>query len=283
VKIESVVRYLGLFLDKKLSFRHHIEVVLEKKLTGLLYALKYIGNFTRIKFRRELLFSILQNIYWPIFYIAGLPKSQKAALVTWYNKLDKGCVKVGFFVDIETCQKVIGIESFDQLFNRQMVTKLVTVSARSSFYKHNGCENLETDFSEIYTPLKLEKYTIRRDLRPNRKEVENSFRLSKTIMQNEVWKIANDSIKWAELPWLKNEKFFKERWWGSVKIEARESVESLGKKRKEIIKNSLYVQKLSKIKTLKQEKIEVSNFIENRREFWTFVPETLLNEKFNLL
>ena len=102
-------------------------------------------------------------------------------------------------------------------------------------------------------------------------------------MQNEVWKIANDSIKWAELPWLKNENFFKERWWGSVKIEARESVESLGKKRKEIIKNSLYVQKLSKIKTLKQEKIEVSNFIENRREFWTFIPETLLNEKFNLL
>ena len=280
---KNVVRYLGLFLDKELSFRHHIEVVLEKKLTGLLYALKYIGNFTRIKFRRELLFSILQNIYWPIFYIAGLSKSQKAALVTWYNKLVKGCVKVGFFVDIETCQKIIGIETFDQLYNRQMVTKLVTVSARSSFYKQNGCENLETDFSEIYTPLKLEKYQIRRELRPNRKEVENSFRLSKTIMQNEVWKIANESIKWDELPWLKNQTFFKERWWGSVKITARESVENLGKKRQEIIKNSLYVQKLSKLKTLKQEKIVVSNFIENRRENWTFVPEELINERFNSL
>ena len=252
-------------------------------MTGLLYALKYIGSFTRIKFRRELLFSILQNIYWPIFYIAGLSKSQKAALVTWYNKLVKGCVKVGFFVDIQTCQKVIGIESFDQLFNRQMVTKLVTISARSTFYEQNGFENIETDFSEIYTPLNLEKYQIRRDLRPNRKQFENSFRLNKTIMQNEVWKIANATIKWNELPWLKSPTFFKERWWGSVKIVARESVECLGKKRQEIIKNSLYVQKLSKIKTLKQEKIEVSNFIESRRENWTFIPESLLTENFTLL
>ena len=280
---KSVVRYLGLFLDKELSFSHHIEVVLEKKLTGLLYALKYIGNFTRIKFRRELLFSILQNIYWPIFYIAGLSKTQKAALVTWYNKLVKGCVKVGFFVDIETCQQIIGIESFDQLFNRQMVTKLVTISARSTFYEQNDFQNIETDFSEIYTPLNLEKYQIRRQLRPNRKEVENSFRLSKTIMQNEVWKIANESIVWGELPWLKNQNFFRERWWGCVKIVARESVECLVKKRKEIIKKSLYVQKLSKIKTLKLEKIEVSNFIENRRENWTFIPEGLLNETFKLL
>ena len=249
---------------------------------GKLY-LKYIGNFTRIKFRRELLFSILQNIYWPIFYIAGLSKSQKAALVTWYNKLVKGCVKVGFFVDIETCQKVIGIESFDQLFNRQMVTKLVTINARSSFYEQNGFANIETDFSEIYTPLNLEKYQIKRELRPNRKEVETSFRLNKTIMQNEVWKIANNSINWGELPWLKNNTFFKERWWGCVKIEARESVECLVKKRREIIKTSLYVQKLSKLKTLKQEKKEVSNFIESRRENWTFTPVTLLNERFELL
>ena len=203
--------------------------------------------------------------------------------MTWYNKLVKGCVKVGFFVDIETCQKVIGIESFDQLYNRQMVTKLVTISARSTFYEQNGFENLETDFSEIYTPLNLERYQIRRELRPNRKEVEFSFRLSKTIMQNEVWKIANESINWDDLPWIKNKTFFKERWWGSVKIEARESVECLVKKRKEIIKISLYVQKLSKIKTLKQEKIEVSNFIENRREYWTFVPESLSNERFSLL
>ena len=139
-------------------------------------------------------------------------------------------MKVGFFVDIETCQQIIGIESFDQLFNRQMVTKLVTISARSTFYEQNDFQNTETDFTEIYTPLNLEKYQIRRELRPNRKEVENSFRLSKTIMQNEVWKIANESIVWGELPWLKNQNFFRERWWGCVKIVARESVECLVKK-----------------------------------------------------
>ena len=55
------------------------------------------------------------------------------------------------------------------------------------------------------------------------------------------------------------------------------------KKRQEIIKKSLYVQKLSKLKTLKLEKNEVSNFIENRRENWTFIPEGLLNETFKLL
>ena len=68
-----------------------------------------------------------------------------------------------------------------------------------------------------------------------------------------------------------------------MKIVARESVECLVKKRQEIIKKSLYVQKLSKLKTLKLEKNEVSNFIESRRENWTFIPEGLLNETFKLL
>ena len=278
---KSVVRYLGIYLDKTLSFKHHIEVILRPKLVGLLYALKYISRFTRLQFRRSFLFSILQNLFWPLFYIVGLSNCQKTNLNTWYNKFCRACVRAPDFVDTLTCQEIIGIESFEKLVNRQVMTKLMTISARESFYEQNDIANSECDFKEIFTPYKPENYHQQSySLRHTR--TDNPFRLRKKLIQNELSDMINQNLDYQELPWIKNPEHFRGRWWGTVRFDARESIEFLNQKRRDLIKSSLYHLTLTKQNNLKNENIEISLFIESKRNRWNFIPEALQENEYSI-
>ena len=210
---------------------------MDKKLKCLKYALGYISKFTRMKWRRCFLFSILQNLFWPIFYIFTLSKSAKDQLKTWYNKLVKTTARVGFFVDIITAQRVVGIESFDELLNRQLCTKVLTVSARCAYYKHN-IGSYDSDFHEMYTPVpKIFNVQNRQSRHAPREE---NYVYSKVFMQNEIHKVVEESIGWENLEWQNNEHFFKNKPRENVRVEAREAVNILVENRSEKIKNSLY-------------------------------------------
>ena len=180
---KTVVRYLGMHLDKQLCFKHHIEVILRPKLVGLLYAMKYISRFTRLEFRRSFLFSILQNLFWPLFYIASISDTQKKALECWYNKFVRATVRAPDFVDTLTCRKIIGIESFST---------------------------------------------------------------------------------------------------GTVRMDARETIDFLSTERHDLIKGSLYKLNLTKLRTLKDENVKISDYIESHRNRWNFIPEALKENVYSI-
>lgn len=272
-----VIRYLGLYFDNKLSFSYFINTILDKKLKCLKYALGYISKFTRIKWRRCFLFSILQNVFWPIFYIFTLSKSAKEQLKTWYNKLVKTAARLPFFVDIETAQNIIGIETFDDLLNRQLCTKVLTVSARCAYYKHN-LGTYESDYHEMYTPVpKICQVSSRVSRHAPR--VEN-YVYSRVLMQNEIHKVVEENVGWENLIWESNNQFFKNKPRENVRVEAREATNTLIEKRHGLIKNSLYKTKLKNAKSLTDENTVISEFVESRRENWTFYPPGVTDKNF---
>ena len=273
-----VIRYLGLYFDKQLSFNYFINTILDKKLKCLKYALGYLSKFTRMKWRRCFLFSILQNVFWPIFYIFTLSKSAKDQLKTWYNKLVKTVAKVPFFVDIETAQQVVGIETFDDLLNRQLCTKVLTVSARCAYYKHNLGE-YESEYHEMYTPVpKIFNVPIR-DFSRHAPREEN-YVYSRVFMQNEIHKIVEENVGWENLKWENNEHFFKNKPRENVRVEAREAVNVLVEKRYGLIENSLYKTKLKNANSLKDENTLISVYVESRRDSWTFYPPGVIDTEF---
>jgi len=85
----------------------------------------------------------------------------------------------------------------------------------------------------------------------------------------------DSNLDYQELPWIKNDNHFTNRWWGSVRREARESIDFLNTHRHDLIKSSLYNLNLTKLTSLKTENIEISKYIENRRSFWNFIPQAL--------
>ena len=274
-----VLRYLGLYFDNKLSFNYFIGTVLDKKLKSLKYALGYISRFTRIKWRRCFLFSILQNVFWPIFYIFTLSDSAKEKLKTWYNKLVKTTAKVPFFVDIETAQMVVGIEAFDELLNRQLCTKVLTVSARCAYYKHN-LGSYESDYHLMYTPVPKKVQFQREGSRhPPREE---NYVYSRKFMQNEVHSIIETNIGWDTLSWESDQQFFKNKPYQQIRVEAREAVHDLAQKRSVIIKNSLYKTRLKNAISRSDENRLISEFVENRRSCWTYVPPGVTDTQFNI-
>ena len=239
---------------------------------------KYIS--TKKNREKKLFRSQTENnapFFWPIFYIFTLSKSAKDQLKTWYNKLVKTVAKVPFFVDINTAQHVVGIETFDELLNRQMCTKVLTVSARCAFYKHNlGSYN--SDYHEMYTPVPKRFNVSSRQSRHAPREENHVY--TRIFMQNEVHKVVEENVGWENLAWENNDTFFKNKPRENVRLEARSAVNVLVDKRSEIIKNSLYETKLKDAKTLKDENILISDYVESRRDFWTFFPPGVIDTNF---
>ena len=278
-------RYLGLFIDKHFTFRYHIECVLKSKINCLLYAFKIINKFVRMKTRRAILFSMLQNLFWPLFYIVQISQHLKQQLVTMYNKLCRACAKVGFFVDMNSVRSIIGIESFDELLTRLLTTKIVTVDARYEYYKQNGIESSLDHSKQFYTPFINEivrplRVMPSRGGRPTRQA--NPYRLAANFVQNESHTIVSSVLEFGELPWRLNPTFFEGEDWRSIRTVAREQVNHLGLKRRDIIRESLYTQQLKDLPTLYDENCAIAQYCENRRDSWNFVPQELWNNVFQI-
>ena len=231
-----------------------------------------------MKWRRCFLFSILQNILWPIFYIYTLSKTAKAKLATWYNKLVKTTARVGFFVDIETAQQIVGVETFEDLCTRQLCTKVLTVSARCAYYQQNLEDSHISCFPEMYTPIPKPIHIPRRTVRSGPRE--ESYKYERVLMQNQVHEVIDNVVGWDNLKWKMNDSFFKNKSHENIRIEARASVDFLVEQRSDLIKNSLYKTNLKNALSRKNENEIISNFVESRREFWTFCPPGVIGTEF---
>ena len=92
----------------------------------------------------------------------------------------------------------------------------------------------------------------------------------------------SQNLDYQELPWIKNPEHFRGRWWGTVRFDARESIEFLNLKRRDLIKTSLYNLTLTKQNNLKNENNEISLFIENKRNRWNFIPQELQENEYSI-
>ena len=274
------VRYLGLWLDSNMTFDYHINVILEKKLTCLIYALKFMGSFCRLQTRRAFLFSIFQVFIWPLFYILGVSETQKNVLKSWYLKLTRAAARMPKFVDWTSLETVIGLENFDVLLTRQVAVKVFSIDARNYWYTQNGVINTDTT-CEIYTPFRIEKdkpgdYNLRNTRN------QYPFTHTKKVVQNCVYESVNTVLPMNDAPWRKSENYFKNVAFEKIKCMARCYLEPLFEKREKIIKNSLYFHDLKKLESREQEMSIMSEYLESRRTFWNFCPEELKNTRFCL-
>ena len=237
-----------------------------------------MGNFCRLSIRRAFLFSIFQVIMWPLFYIYAISESQKSVLKSWYLKLVRATLRVPQFLDWETLENVCGVEDFDTLVKRQISVKVFCIDARSYWYKHNKVE-VNDDACEIYTPfeLKNERQT-NYDFRNDRKDYP--FKYAKKVVQNQVFLNVNAELPFSEAPWRKDNKYFEKVDFEKVGFLARCYTEKLAEKRAQIIKESLYNKELKKLETREQENKKMSEYIENRREYWNFTPNALEQNTF---
>ena len=276
------LRYLGLVMDRNLSFTEFIDVVLNKKLTCMVFALRKIASYTLLKNRRCFLFGILSLIVWPLFYIPMLSENHLKTLETWYNKLLRACLKVGNFVDIESLRLVIGIEPFKNFYERLLCNKMISVNARNSWYIQNSLgesPNLEIINSTIE---KRENHCPRENMRHERRPQDFKFKLK--ILQNEVKKIVDRKVDIKKLPWAVNESFWVEKDWESIRFFALEETEHLWKSRQNFIKQSIYFCQLKRtvLNRGEQNKI-IESFIESRRAHWCHIPNALLDTTFEMV
>jgi len=99
-------------------------------------------------------------------------------------------------------------------------------------------------------------------------------------MQNEVHKVVEENVGWENLIWESNDQFFKNKPRENVRVEAREATNTLIEKRHGLIKNSLYKTELKNSKSLKDENTVISEFVESRRDNWTFYPPGVTDTNF---
>ena len=101
-------------------------------------------------------------------------------------------------------------------------------------------------------------------------------------MQNEVHSIIETNIGWDTLSWESDQQFFKNKPYQQIRVEAREAVHDLAQKRSVIIKNSLYKTRLKNAISRSDENRLISEFVENRRSCWTYVPPGVTDTQFNI-
>ena len=85
---------------------------------------------------------------------------------------------------------------------------------------------------------------------------------------------------WDNLKWKMNDSFFKTKPHENIRIEARASVDFLVEQRSDLIQNSLCKTHLKNAPSRKDENEIISNFVESRREFWTFYPPGVIGTEF---
>ena len=277
--VKKVVRCLGIFIDSDMSFSYYVNVILQKKLNCLLYCMKFVAGFTRVGFRRCFLFSAIQTFVWPLFTILAMSNNLRSVLQTWFLKFVRASLRAPKFLDWQTLQAVVGIENFENLLERQVSTKIVSIDARTHFYTQNKIEVVDIGHSDIFTELK--KSTSSQPPRTLRfARAELPYLYNKKIVQNEVFKMVNSVVKIDDLPWRKSEHYFTNVDFKHIKWLARETVEHLGEKRRILIKNSLFKTKLKQAPNRAEENKIIETFIESRREFWNYVPECVRHCEF---
>ena len=196
--------------------------------------------------------------------------------------MTRAAARLPKFVDFETLQIIIGVESFDILIQRQVATKVFCVDARTFWYKQNGVICSE-DTSEIFKVLNPEierqdNYNLRHE------RTEYPFRFNQKVIQNKVFETVNNALIISEAPWRKNNNYFSSVAFEKVKFMARQYVDPLSENRRNIIKNSLYSHELKTFKSRETQNIIISQFVESRRMFWhqQGVPKELENSVFKL-
>ena len=277
----EATRYLGIYIDKRLSFCPHIERI-TRKCAPLLSALRKLKHFICFKFRRSFMFSVIQNCFWVIFTIFALSDHAKSKIKKIYHKAARILTRVPDWVDIETSLKIGGLENFDKVTSRHASKRLISIDIRNHYYKSRNlkyAEWLDTIFTKIDKPVTAPTHSYN----TRHKQPYTGFhKYTQPIFQNKIQEIVFPITKLNESPWRRNPYFFED-----ASIESILDVKTyflswctfLDTDRKLTIKNSLYYSHLKNCPTIESEQDIISAFVESRRKFWNFDP---IDSAFNL-
>ena len=228
-----------------------------------------MGQFVPFKHRRAYFFSMIQNIFWPIFFLHTLSTSASDTVRRLYEKAARTLCRTPKFIDWGTTSAVGGLEAYQDLLVRHTKRKLTHMDARRALYSKRGLPDCDWIYG-CFEPLSAGErsptsYNLRaRDSRPT-----TAYKTK--ILANQLCEIVG-SCDLPNAPWNGQQFETENIFMGDIKELADDFCEPFDCDRKHLINKSVYKRKLKTENDVAAEAVTISNFVESRRTHWNFDP-----------
>ena len=233
-------------------------------------ALRAMGKFVPMVHRRAFLFSICQNIFWPLFFIHTLSDTPLVETKQLYYAAARALCRTPKFVDINTVLQLGALETFDNLVTRHTVRKLTSISARAAFARHQQATHFDLS-DDLFKPLAREnKQSTRYNLRFSRGPRPLLYK--RPILSSVLAPKRIPSCDLSSAVWVDNN-VFQGLSTADLKPMVNHHLREFEIRKRFFIKHSFNWTDLKNTESIQEECKRISAFIESRRAFWNFIPD----------